>query len=185
MKDAPDLQLPLSDSVLRGENNRRFTEGLFFEISYHRPDNAIFTTKPEGFYYKRLDRYLHSFPKLYIQYCKEDPTEYDFAMHVFGSWEHWKLIEKNTKLKECLSICRAEVDAHLKSKATKATLKELDEGGAKVIQAAKFAIEKGWIEDPVSKRKAKKEIDKSKTKETQMIEDDLERLGISSQQSVN
>ena len=78
-----------------------------------------------------------------------DPTEYQFAMHVFGSWKCWEKITGSKLIMGYVQGWRDELEVKLRSKAVKSLIDTANHDGAKGTTAAKYIAEKGWV-----KRKA-------------------------------
>lgn len=80
---------------------------------------------------------------LFVEYVAPDPTEYDFAMHVFGDYAHWKLIAGTPWMKDYLDEWRETADVKRKRDAFQSVLEEA-QGGKSKFSAAKFLIEEPW-----------------------------------------
>lgn len=114
---------------------------------------------------------------IYLSY--NDPTEYDFAMDTFGSWDHWMHLCESTWFKPFISKWREEMEVRFRSKAVQAILKSATEDGAKGTAAAKYIAEKGWERRagrPSNIEKAKQA--KVEALMTNEIDSDAERMGI-------
>ena len=156
------------------------TKSLFYELSYDNPEHVLFTTKEED-----VDRngttYL-SLHKLFTSLVPQDPTEYTFAMTVFGSWYVWEVIREAPQVKPFVARWRREADIKVKSQAIVAIAEEMTEGGRSSFTAAKLLLERGWIEkEPASKSKQKlqeKEEQDMDTAAMKMLDEEAERLGL-------
>lgn len=134
----------IHDNKLRNDQNRRITRSLFNEILYDEQFN-FFTIKRWNYEPRKgLPDGLVSFPLTYLKYAIEDPTEYSFALEVFGDWEHWLLVQEITPLKDLITQLRAERDIAVKSKGFLKIAEEVASGGKNSYQAAKWLAEKGW-----------------------------------------
>lgn len=173
------------------------TKSLFYELSYENQDNVIFTFKnhdltPEdrneatqihGPYVKEHSgRTYVSFSNLYRSLVPQDPTEYTFAMAVFGDWQVWEVIREAPQVKPYITKLRREAEVKIKSEAIKAIAEEAKAGGRSSFTAAKLLLERGWIEkEPASKAKQKlmekeeQEMDKEAMK---LLNEEAERLGL-------
>jgi hypothetical protein len=89
----------------------------------------------------------------YIQYCVEDASEVEFADAVFGDFQYWQQLKKAKWFLPYLEEWQEEVDVRRKSKAFKAIVKEVDEGGKNAITAAKFLIQEPYKGRTVAARK--------------------------------
>lgn len=154
-------------SKLRNHQNRRVTRGLFPDFC---PDTqfSFFTLKrwdlkpdlrfPDG---------LVSFPMTYLSYCIDDPTEYNFAISVFGDWEHWQLVSELNDLRHTIKALREERDIAIKSKGFQHIAQEVAEQGKNAFAAAKWLAEKGWEVKPSdSRRKTTKAAQKAAEEES-------------------
>tara|TARA_R110000782_G_scaffold265611_1_gene359467 strand:- start:71 stop:430 length:360 start_codon:yes stop_codon:yes gene_type:complete len=110
-----------------------------------------------------------------------DPTEYEFAMQVFSSWDCWTAICKSPPLKPHIDKWRKEAEVKVKSQAIQSIAEEMKSGGRSSFSAAKLLLEKGWLDkDNASKAKAKlqakeEEINKEALS---LLTEDAHRLGI-------
>lgn len=165
---------------LKGTNGVTRTNTLFYELCYSNPENALFTTKEDDIEV-RGKTYV-SLRKLYVAMVPNDPTEYEFAQVVFGSWEIWQNIAKSSKVKPLVEKWRREVEVKVKSEAIKAIAEEMRSNGRSSFTAAKLLLDKGWLEkEPASA--AKKQLkEKEEAEQDQealaMLSMDAERLGL-------
>lgn len=115
IKSQPSLREELDEDVLSLEEIRdqfkdsqgRFrTQSLFWEsrIDGYEP---IFTTK----------KYDHEgCLSLYRKYMEiADPTEYQFALRIFGNWDHWKALQRAKWFQKELEEWREELKVKLES----------------------------------------------------------------------
>ena len=166
-------QLKTSNGIIR-------TKSLFYELSYHDPEYAIFTTKEHDIEFQ--GRKMVSLQQLYVAMVPNDPTEYEFAQTVFGSWEVWDKIQRAPQIAPFVKKWRNEVEIKVKSQAIQAIATEMKEGGRSSFSAAKLLLEKGWL-DKDNASQAKKRL-KAKEEEEQnkealaLLSEDADRLGI-------
>lgn len=160
--------LPLCRSYLYSDNNIPYTSGLIIDLCTQRLDKAIFTCSRF-----HEDKYIY-LPDLYVQYCVDDPSEYDFAMAVFGELEAWERIKKLKFFKKSYDQMVHHADVKRKSKAFKAVINEVDSGGRSAFTASKFLIDEPW-KDKRTKVAAKKSKSSTQEASTQ-VKDDLDRL---------
>lgn len=176
-KDAPTASetstvskanLPLCRSYLYSDNNIPITSGLIIDLCTQRMDKAIFTVSRfhEG-------KYIY-LPDLYVQYCVDDPSEYDFAMAVFGELEAWERIKKLKFFKKAYDQMVHHADVKRKSKAFKAVISEVDSGGRSAFTASKFLIDEPW--KPKRTKEANTKSKKSTQEAASQHNDDLDRL---------
>ena len=153
-------------SVFTNNSNTVRTIALFAETSKtpdFTPVMCLSDVPKEG--------YLHLKP-IFLQFCVEDPTEYDFAIHVFGSWHIWERVCEANSVKYYVDRWRAECDIARKRTAFKAIIKEARQGKTPTA-AARYLIEEPW--------KGRTKAAKEKTKETatqaySSVTSDIERL---------
>jgi hypothetical protein len=156
------------------------TKSLFYELSYADPTHVVFTLKDEDVDHK--GRTYMSIAKLYRSLVPQDPTEYTFAMAVFGNWHVWEVIREAPQLKPYVTRWRREAEVKIKSEAIAAIATEMKEGGRSSFTAAKLLLERGWLEkDTASKAKQKlqdKEDEEMGKEALSLLSEDAARLGI-------
>ncbi len=156
-------------------------KSLFLELSYDNNKFQLFTLKDKDIV-TSVGKPLLSIKKLYLDHVSNDPTEYTFAMAVFGTWDIWDTIRTNPSLRRYYSKWREEVDVRIKSEAIRSIAEEMREGGRSSFTAAKLLLERGWIEkvnphDRKSERQKQKETTLDR-QAMQMLSKDAERLGL-------
>ena len=169
-----------STNQLKGPNGKCRTKSLFYELSYYDTTDVIFTTKEKDI--KVDDKVYVSLHQLYVSMVPNDPTEYDFAQRVFGSWDIWQTISKAPQIKPYVNKWRKEVEIKVKSQAIQSIAEEMKTGGRSSFSAAKLLLEKGWL-DKENASQAKKKLqakeDEEQNKEAlNLLSEDAERLGI-------
>lgn len=156
------------------------TKSLFYELSYDKPDFVIFTLKDKDLEHK--GRTYVSISNLYRSLVPQDPTEYTFAITVFGSWYVWEVIREAPQLKVYVTRWRREADIKIKSEAIMAIAEEMKTQGRSSFTAAKLLLERGWIEkEPASKAKQKlidKEEQDMDRHALSLLDEEAERLGL-------
>lgn len=159
----------------KGDNGHYLTESLFFETNKNRDHRApVFTLKPVE------HKGLPSLKQLYLSY--NDPTEYEFAMNVFGSWQHWELLCSLTWFKPHIEAWRKELIVKLRSRAAQAALGVLVDPQAPAatrMQAARYVGDSGWEEKAKKGRPTKADVQKEarrKVESDKHIEDDFNRI---------
>ena len=151
---------------------RYMTQALFYETR-SEGYQALFTLKDYD-HTVNGTTYI-SLKQIYLEVA--DPTEYRFAMEVFGQWNHWLTILNSPVIMEHIVKWREELEVKLASMAINAMIDVAVKEGAKGTAAAKYVAERGWTSSP----KAKKDDQKNKQIEDSIsasIKDDLQRLGI-------
>lgn len=165
---------------LKGPNGKIRTQSLFYELSYNDPSDAIFTLKEQDV--EAHGKHFTSLHQLYVGMVPSDPTEYSFAMTVFGSWDVWSAICKSPLIKPYVNKWRKEVEVKVKSQAIQAIAEEMKSGGRSSFSAAKLLLEKGWLDkDNASQAKRKleaKEEEEQNKQALSLLSEDAARLGI-------
>lgn len=155
-------------------------KSLFLELSYDNSQFHLFTLKDDDVVYK--DKKLLSIKRLYLQYVPEDPTEYTFAMAVFGTWDLWDTIRRNSQVRRYYNKWKEEAEVKIKSEAIRSIAEEMKQGGKSSFTAAKLLLERGWIEkvSPHDRKtnKQKREEEALDRQAMQMLSKDAERLGL-------
>lgn len=167
-------------SKTKTDNGVTRTKSLFYELSYEDTQHVLFTLKDEDL--EHNGRTYTSLPNLYRNLVPIDPTEYTFAMAVFGNWHVWDKIRNAPQLKPYVKKWREEAEVKIKSEAIKAIALEATSGGRSSFTAAKLLLERGWIEkEAASKAKqalmAKEEEDMDR-EAMKLLSEDAERLGL-------
>lgn len=158
----------------KNSRNTWFTSSLFWETCYDK-DDAVYTFAPESF--EHNGKTIESFYKLYVSYCKEDPSEHNLAVLTLGGWEHWQVLNNSEILKPYFEKLRDEVSIILKKDAMAYLVKEVQTEGKNAYQSARYLLDKGIIQGgPVRKRRQKN--DELNKKVSQDFKDDAKRLGL-------
>tara|TARA_R110002012_G_scaffold319825_1_gene541478 strand:+ start:5056 stop:5589 length:534 start_codon:yes stop_codon:yes gene_type:complete len=126
-------------------------KSLFFEECYDDPKDCVFTLKEydhEGY---------ASLYKLFMKYTTEDPSEYVFALAVFGSWSTWENLSSSPVLKKHLPRWRNEVQVRNRSLA----LIEVAKSAPSNFQAAKYLLEQEMLTE--DGKNSYQELSKSKS----------------------
>jgi len=168
------MNIPKIDRSNFKDSMHRFrTQALFYE----HPDAedgkyAVFTMSDQD---RTIDgKTYYSLKKLFLE-CG-DPTEYNFAIAVFGSWPHWKRLCKYW-LKHYIKDWREELELKLRADAIRNAIKSSANGN---YNASKWLTERGWEEK--RGRPSKDEVARRVEQDKRLISDvqeDMERLGIS------
>lgn len=141
---------------LKDSMGRFRTQSLFFEMK-HPGIDPVFTLKPQdhevkGVVYKSLRR-------IYLDIA--DPTEYDFAIKVFDSWEQWRRIFTNGLLSPYVNKWREELELKLRAGAIN-TIQAVasDPYNKGSLTAARWLADRGW--DKKRGRPSKDEVAKER-----------------------
>ena len=118
----------------------------------------------------------------------EDPTEYEFAMVVFGSYRHWLHIAELSWAKDHVAEWRNELQMKIKSGAIKGVVNLVDDDYTKEttkLQALKYLANSDYAEK-ITTSKAKKTAKKDSIAQAVSSEmsEDFKRLGITPLRSV-
>src|SRR5690349_13466613 len=119
---------------------RKLTVGLFEELA--DPKSAI---KPV---FKLAD-----WRKTYVDIA--DPTDYQAAMLLIGSWEHWQALVQNPSFFAHLEVWRREVEVKVRSEAIINLVKQ--SATPKGTPAAKWLAEAGFVPRNMRNKKQREE----------------------------
>jgi len=117
---------------------------------------------------------LPSLRELFILLVTDDPTEVEFAEHVFGDYAFWDNITSCKWMESYLKEWRLITDARRKTKAFKAILSEIEGDGRSAFTAAKFIIEEPWKDK--RNPKVKDEVNQSTARAAKDIDSDIVRM---------
>lgn len=164
-----------AQNQLKAANGRFLTEALFYETSRDRVAYPpLFTLKP----HEHMG--LPSLKQLYLQH--RDPTEYQFAMNVLGSWQHWEILCGLSWFAPYVAEWRSELAVLLQSEAAKAALGVLSDNAAPAatkMQAARYIADQGWQPKQGKGRPKKSDIERAAREEarhTKVVEEDYKRI---------
>lgn len=166
----------------KDDGGRYRTQSLFWELR-HQVDTAkyppVFTLHEHDI--ERDGVTYISMKKLYMAYDHIPGYEYEFAIDVLGSWDHWNKLANDTvpRIKDTIQVWRDEVDIRLKALGLKALIHASKDNDAKGVQASKYLVEKGYAtkRGRPSKEEVEREL-KADTKLKKEFESDLERIGL-------
>ena len=146
----------LAPEDFKNESGVVRTKSLFHEYSYDDTSSVVFTLKDTG-YALPSGRELLPISRLFVESTVQDPTEYTFAMEVFGSWEAWdKIRSGDRRLKAQIEKWRREADVCRKSIAFRSVVEEA-QGGKSAFSASKYLIEETWATKGPDGRSARKQ----------------------------
>lgn len=137
----------------------------------------LFTTKAKDLTVG--DKTYRSLRSIYFSYNHMPEFEYEFAMDVFGSWEHWLTLFNSFQIKPVVQGWRDELNIKIKAEALKTVLAQ-SKDPEKGLQAAR-AILAGEHKESKRGRPSKEEkarLEKEVTKHKDEIDADMERLGL-------
>lgn len=143
------------------------TQSLFWELSHqHGSDWVLYTLKPYDIE-KEISgeiRKIRSLGRIYTAIA--DPTEYEFALACFESWDHWqRIVTKTGRLHEHIEKWRSELAVKLRSQGVlqMVELAKEEKGG----QQAKWLAEGGW--KPKTRGRPSKEEKEKALKEDKLV----------------
>jgi hypothetical protein len=155
-------------------------KSLFLELSYDNDQFHLFTLKDNDQEHK--GKKLLSLKRIYLEYVPNDPTEYTFAMVVFGTWDIWDTIRRNAQIRRHYNKWKEEAEVKIKSEAIRSIAEEMRQGGKSSFTAAKLLLERGWIEkvSPHDRKTNKQKLQEEALdrQAMQMLSKDAERLGL-------
>jgi hypothetical protein len=183
----------VNEAPYRDVTGRYRTESLFLE-TIRKGDLdpevywPLFTLEerpkrlPEkNWYHKRhAEGVIPSLRKIYLEMA--DPAEYDFAMKVFKSDRHWKILQNLEFFKPYLEEWRQTLRLKLRSEGIK-TLRELalSGPGPQALQAGKWLAEMNFEPKQDKGRPSAQAVAKetrSVVEQNRMLLEDAERMGI-------
>ena len=155
------------------------TKSLFMETSYDDPEYWLMTLK-ENDIVSPKGQPLLSLTRLYVDLAINDPSEYTFAMEVFGSWAVWeKMCGSDVRIQKQIAIARSEADVKRKSLVYRGIMTEVKAGNAS-FQAQKWISEEPWKATETAtdgRKKRKKQIVVAEAAfEAEGLSGDLKRL---------
>ena len=162
----------------------KFRHDYGFRTSSLFRDHPTKAVEPEFcmFYINREfsnDEYI-ALKEVYMQIA--DPTEYEFAMVVFGSFKHWKLLSDLFWTKDKVAEWRDELEIKLKSQAVLGIADMAYDPEIKEttkLQSLKWLASSEFAEKKTKTAKAKEEKEQAIVSGViDNVRDDFERLGI-------
>lgn len=155
---------------------RTITAGLFYETKAAASEvEAIYTLKEDDL--ERDGKVYPSLKRIYLSY--DDPTEYQFAIDIFGTWKYWQMIQSSPAVKRYVQEWREELEVKTKSEALRETIKASKGTSSQAFAAAKFIATEGWKSK--RGRPSKEEVERTKRVESRLskdLSDDADRLGL-------
>ena len=174
-----------SFSELKDSIGRYRTQSLFWEFAFLNQDRdnvlePIFTLKDYDL--KKGKVVYPSLKLIYMSYDHIPGFEYEFAMDVFNSWDHWNKLASDTankQIRDAITSWREELDIRIKAQAIKALIQSSRIDDSKGFNAAKYLADKGYT--PTRGRPSKEELERHKKVEAGVnkeLEEDMARLGL-------
>lgn len=161
---------------LHNSIGKRLTRSLIEEGAYSEKYNILTLDKRD-----QHEKGLKSLYKLYMTYAVDDPTEYQFAVEVFGDMAFWQNLRSTYPVRDIIESWEYEAEIARKSKMLN-YIKEATQDPKTSFQAAKYLLENGNKNRPsfekMDSRKVRKH-DKEQIAgilEKKEFADDLDRL---------
>ena len=163
----------------KDDQGRYRTQSLFCEFP-HEAYPAYFTLKKRD-HTKNRKKYI----SLYLKYMEiADPTEYQVAVRLFGSWDHWTALTKSKWFGDHLTGWREELKAKLESERFYEMhgVATQNKGSAQAVQATKWLADR-YGSKATAKRGRPSNAEKAKhlsklKSETAELNEDIARLGL-------
>ena len=132
---------------LTTDNNQKLTQSLFYEYRHQTKSEYMpFTLREKDF-----DTYI----SVYRVYMEAD-SEYEAAMYLLNSWEHWQVLCSSPFFKRYLDSWRQEREVKECAVAVKTLMKEAQAGN---VTAAKALLDKN-LKTKGAGRPSKEQINK-------------------------
>jgi len=159
------------------------TTSLFWEVRRDRSEDPnldpIFTLKSRDHIVNGVKYY--SLKQIYLSYDHVPGYEYQFAIDVFNSWDHWVKLTKSSIRGE-FEEWRKELDVRIKALMMKNLLQASRTDDAKGVTASRYIADKGYEKQGARGRPSKTEVEgelKRQVADRETLYKDMERLGIS------
>src|SRR5690606_3854127 len=121
---------------------------MFFETALNK-DNVIYTLK---------DHDHAGYPSLYIAFMEaHDPTEYKFAVHALGGWEHWKQLRECSWFQPYYDRWKEELEVKIRSQALAKIITTANGNTKDSFGAQKYVTERQWDAPRATKGRPAKE----------------------------
>lgn len=170
-------QIAEAFELMKDKMGRFRTQSLFWEMRI--PDYPPFFTVK-----KHDHEGCISLHRMYLQIA--DPTEYQVAMRLFGSWDHWKALQGSKWFRDLLEEMRAELKLKMESDRYWEMRQLIDHmpTSPQAVQATKWLAQRyGDTRPKVTKRgrPSKEEVAanlKDELREQEALKKDAERIGL-------
>lgn len=181
--ETPDSEVgPEIFDQLKDSQGRFRTQSLFWERR-HESYPAHFTLKNHGI--EKDGKHYISLYEKYMEIC--DPTEYQVAIRLLGSWDHWAALCSAKWFQEYVNDWRAELKIKMESDRY-FEMKGVSEDASKgrenaAVQATKWLAERYTPVERKAKRGRPSKEEKAAhltqvARDKQDLADDAERIGI-------
>src|SRR5512139_652764 len=152
------------------------TSGLFYEFQTDAAP-ALFTLQPKDRIVSGVT--YRSLKAIYFSYDHIPNYEYEFAMDVFGSWEHWVWLTTKSQVRKHMVEWRNEYDIMLKNLAHRTLISQAGDK-EKGLNAAKMIVAEEY-KGTKRGRPSKAEVERERKIEAGVrdtLDDDMARLGL-------
>ncbi len=117
---------------------------LFIHALFVEKKNMTQRADGAGPYYSLHDQEWKGYPSMREMYLScNDITEYEQAIYLLGSWDHWQALVKSNTLAPYLPKWREELEAKVRSQAIKKLMDSDRTDAAKWIAERKWDIKRG------------------------------------------
>lgn len=168
------ISLPVN--ISHPTTNQPMTNQLFFE-NYSDNDKAIFTLKDKDFADPKGKLHV-SLKRLYLD--SNDPTEYTFAINVFGSWKLWNKVRECKLVRDNIKDWKEELEIKMRSQAQLKIVEISQSKANSALQAAKY-VDQEVFKRHMRGRPTKEEVQGHLKKEaniSKQVKEDMDRLGL-------
>ena len=175
-------------AVMLDSQGRYRTRSLFWETRKIEREEAyepLFSIKPRAHTVTSIDKKgLTTYPSLkeiYMSYNHVPSHEYEFAMDVFGSWQHWNVLCTTSSLRDMIQEWRDELAVKLKSEAIRNMIVASKEASAVGVNAAKYLADEGYMPKKVGRVTKEEKLREIKREAgiRDTLAEDMDRLGLS------
>jgi hypothetical protein len=136
--------------VMLDSMGRFRTTGLFWELRKNNEQAdkypPLFTIKPRDHTVESTDANgnitkttYRSLKAIYFSYDHLPEVEYDFALDIFGNWDHWIWLATKSSFRDTIKAWREELDIKIRSAAMK-TILEQSRDLEKGLSAARMIV---------------------------------------------
>jgi hypothetical protein len=123
---------------------------------------------------------LSDWKKAYLEIS--DPTEYEAAHLLIGSWKHWNLMLKNPVFRKCVEEWRNELSLKLEAEAFQNIREQAKLGNTTAAKfIAKHEYKEGVLKNKVGRPKkedSEEIVDAVESEATKKVAEDMSRLGL-------
>lgn len=168
-------------SSMKDDYGRYRTASLFWELRRSADDRSeryppMFSLKDADFEHDGV--MYPSLKKIYMSYDHIPGFEYDFALDIFGSWDHWEKLQKSV-VADHIKAWRTELEIRIKAEAMKTVLAQSRdrEKGLAAARALLGEEHRGTKRGRPSKEEKARQL-KIEAGVRETLSEDMERLGL-------